>query len=387
MSRRLRLFVVAGEPSGDLLGGALVEAMRGLAPFDIELAGVGGERLQAAGLHSLFPMEELSVMGLVEVLPRLALLRRRMLQSVEAVRQAQPDLVVTVDSPGFNLRLLARLSGLPLRRLHYVAPQAWAWRPERAAALAGLVDRLLAVLPFEPAFFARYGVEASFVGHPAVERIPIHGDRRGFVARHGLGDARPIVLLLPGSRRQELGRHLPVLGEASARLRLRFPRLRTVLPTLPHLAGEIGDQTKSWPVRPVIVAGEAQRLGAFAAGDLALTASGTATLELGLAGVPMIVAHRLHPLTGLMARWLIQAPHVALVNLVLGQPVVPELLQSACTGEAVALAAANLLGDEHAIAAQRDALAGLRSRLLPASGEKPSLCAARAALATCRPAG
>lgn len=382
MSRPLRLFVVAGEPSGDLLAGALVEAMRGLVPAGIELSGIGGERLQAAGLKSLFAMDELSVMGLVEVLPRLASLRRRLIETAEAVRRAQPDIVVTVDSPGFNLRLLGRLRGLPLRRLHYVAPQAWAWRPRRAAGLAGLVDRLLAVLPFEPAFFAGYGVEASFVGHPVVERIPAQGDRRGFLARHGLGDAGPILLLLPGSRRQELARHLPVLGEASAGLRHRFPRLRSVLPALPHLRAEIEAETRSWPLRPLIVTGEAERLAALAAGDLALAASGTVTLELGLAGVPMIVAHRLHPLTGLIARRMIQVPHVALVNLVLGRRVVPELLQSGCTGEAVAHAAGVLLGDSDAVATQRAALSGLRRRLLADSGEPPSLCAARAALAT-----
>lgn len=385
MSPPLRLFVVAGEPSGDILAAALVGALRDLAPGGVELCGVGGERLEAAGLRSLFPMEELAVMGLAEVLPRLPGLRRRLSATAAAAAAWKPDAVVTVDSPGFNLRLLASLRDLPSRRIHYVAPQAWAWRPGRAAALPALLDRLLVVLPFEPAFFARYGVETLFVGHPAIERVPMHGDRRGFVARHGLGDAGPVLLLLPGSRRQELARHLPVLGQATAELRRRFPRLRTVLPTLPHLLTMVEAEIGDWPLRPVVIEGEAERMAAFAAADLALTASGTATLELALAGVPMIVAHRLHPVTGLVARRLINVPNVALANLVLGRQVVPELLQSACRADRLIEAADGLLRDDRAIAAQRAALAEIRGRLT-VSGEAPSRRAARAVLEAVGPA-
>lgn len=384
MSPPLRLFIVAGEPSGDIMAAALVGALRDLAPGGVELRGVGGERLEAAGLRSLFPMEELAVMGLAEVLPRLPGLRRRLSATAAAVAAWQPDAVVTVDSPGFNLRLLAGLRGLPSRRIHYVAPQAWAWRPGRAAALPALLDRLLVVLPFEPAFFARYGVETLFVGHPAIERVPMHGDRRGFVARHGLGDAGPVLLLLPGSRRQELARHLPVLGRATAELRRRFPRLRAVLPTLPHLLAMVEAEIGDWPLRPVVIEGEAERMAAFAAADLALTASGTVTLELALAGVPMIVAHRLHPVTGLVARRLIDVPNVTLANLVLGRQVVPELLQSACRADRLVEAADSLLRDDRAIAAQRAALAEIRGRLA-AGSETPSRCAARAVLETVGP--
>jgi lipid-A-disaccharide synthase len=287
-----------------------------------------------------------------------------------------------VDSPGFNLRLLRRLAGLPMAKIHYVAPQAWAWRPGRAAALAGLADRLLALLPFEPAFFARHGVEATFVGHPAVERIPSAGEGRHFMARYGLGDAGPIVLLLPGSRRQELRRHLTIFGRAAALLRHGFPRLRPVLLAGPGMAPEIPAATGGWPLRPVLVTGEKERRGAFACAGLALTASGTVTLELGLAGVPMVVAHRLHPLTGLVAARLIRVRQVALANLVLGCAAAPELLQSACTAEAVAAEASRLLGDPAAAAAQRSAFLELCRRLTPAGGEPPSLAAARAVLET-----
>ena len=384
MSRPLRLFTVAGEPSGDIIGAGLIGALRELAPAGIEIAGVGGERLEAVGLRSLFPMEELAVMGLAEVLRHLPGLRRRLLQTVETVRQWRPDVVVTIDSPGFNLRFLERLRGLPLRRVHYVAPQAWAWRPGRAATLAGLVDRLLAVLPFEPVFFARHGVACEFVGHPAIERVSAQGDRRGFVARHGLGDAWPILLLLPGSRRQELARHLPVLGQATAALRLGFPRLRAMLPTLAHLGPTVREEIRDWPLRPVVVEDEAERMAAMAAGDLALTASGTVTLELALAGVPMIVAHCVHPLTAWLARRLIEVPHVCLANLVSGRQAVPELLQSECRPERLAAAAETLLRDERAAAAQRNALAGIRASLA-VGDEAPSRRAARAVLRVARP--
>jgi lipid-A-disaccharide synthase len=380
--RPLRLFVVAGEPSGDLLAAALVERLRGLVAGPVELAGIGGEGLRAAGLRPLFPMDELAVMGLAEVLPRLPALRRRLAETAHHVREMRPGLLLTVDSPGFNLRLLQRLGGERIPRIHYVAPQAWAWRPRRAAGLAGLFDRLLALLPFEPPFFATHGVEATFVGHPAVERTPGDGDRQAFLARHGLGDAGPILLLLPGSRRQELLRHLPILGRSVAALRQRHPRLRAVLPTLTHLRSQVEAGTADWPARPLVVTGEPERRGAFASGDLALTASGTVTLELGLAGVPMVVAHRLHPLTGLLAGRLIEVQHVALANLVLGRRAVPELLQSSCTAEAVTAAAERLLDDPGAIAAQRADLRGLRRRLLPPDGAAPSLTAARAVLRT-----
>lgn len=380
MSPPLRLFIVAGEPSGDMIAAALVAAMRAMSPWQIEVEGVGGAHLAAQGLRSMFPMEELSVMGLVEVLRHLPRLRRRLAETEAAIRRSGPDVVLSVDSPAFGLRLQRRLRGPPIRRVHYVAPQAWAWRPGRAAALADLVDLLLAVLPFEPAFFARHGVEARFVGHPVVERVPLHGDRRGFVARHGLGDAEPVLLLLPGSRRQEVARHLPIMGQAAALLRQRFARLRTVLPTLPHLAAEIGAEVRSWPLRPVLVTDETERMAAAAAADLAITASGTATLELGLAGVPMIVAHRLHPLTALAARRLVRVPHVALVNLVLGAGVVPELLQGSCRADLLADTATTLLRGSKTAAMQREALANLRSSLVPAGTEAPSAHAARAVL-------
>lgn len=379
--RPLRLFVVAGEPSGDILAAALVERLAGLAARPVELAGVGGDHLHGLGLRQLFAMQELAVMGLAEVVPRLPRLRRRLAETAAAVAGARPDLLLTVDSPGFNLRLLRRLAGLPLTKVHYVAPQAWAWRPGRAAALAGLADRLLALLPFEPAFFARYGVEVDFVGHPAVERVPSPGEGRHFLARHGLGDAAPVVLLLPGSRRQEWRRHLPIFGRAAALLRHRFPRLRAVLLAGQGAAAEMAAATAGWPLRPVLASGEAERRGAFACAGLALTASGTVTLELGLAGVPMVVAHRLHPLTGFIAARLIRVPQVALANLVLGRAVAPELLQGACTAEAVAETAGALLADEAAVAAQRTALRRIGSLLVPPSGEPPSLAAARAVLA------
>lgn len=376
----LRLFVVAGEPSGDMMAAELVRTLRTLAPGGVDLIGVGGEHLCGEGLRPLFPMEELSVMGLIEVLPRLRNLRRRLRQTIQAGHELSPDLILTVDSPGFNLRLLAGLRDSGLRRVHYVLPQVWAWRPGRIASLRGLADRWLAVLPFEPDFVAGKGIEVEFVGHPAVERIRPGEGRRSFISRHGLGDAGPILLLMPGSRRQELGRHLPMLGEVSSRLRHDFPRLRTVLPTLPHLAREVADAVSAWPLRPFVAASDGDRRAAMMAADLAITASGTATLELGIAGVPMIVAHRLHPLTAILARRMIRVPHVALANLVLGGAVVPELLQADCRADLVTATAGGLLRNYAAVAAQRESFSRLPALLQPGGREPPSLRAARAVL-------
>jgi lipid-A-disaccharide synthase len=380
MTLPLRLFVVAGEPSGDLLGAALVAALRRLSPRPLRIDGVGGPALIGQGLRRAFPMQELTVMGLAEVLPRLAGLARRLDQVARRVRGSAPDLVLTVDSPGFNLRLLRRIGAGPWRRVHYVAPQAWAWAPWRAARLAGLMDRLLALLPFEPAFFAGFGVEARFVGHPVVERMTEPGDRDGFIARHRLGEAAPILLLLPGSRRQEVERHLPVLGEALTRLRPSHPRLAVVLAAAPGQMSRIAEMLRTWLPRPIVVEAARERVDAMAAADLAIAASGTATLELALKGVPMLVAHRLHPLTGLMAQHLVRLPHVALVNIILDRPVVPELLQWACTPDRIGRATRALLDDPAARLAQRSAFAELAAMLRPADGALPSEAAARAVL-------
>jgi len=367
-----RIFVVAGETSGDFLAARLLQALaerRGPLALD----GVGGPELARLGLVSRFAMDELSLVGLAEVVPHVPRLWRRLRQTAAAVRASRPDLVLTVDSPAFSLRLQARVGASGVRRVHYVAPQAWAWRPGRAAELARIVDRVLYVLPFEPAFFERYGVDGVAVGHPLVEVVP---SLSAFFERRR--EARPPRLcLLPGSRRSEIARHVPALRDATARLAASYPGLACVLVTPPGRAEEVHRLTAGWPAPLVVESDPAARFQRYAEADLALAASGTVGLELALARLPTVVHYRTGRLTAAIARRLIRVPHVSLINLIAGRSVVPELLQERCRGADIAHAADELLRDEHAWRRQVAALDEV-ARALGAGGEAPSRRAAAA---------
>lgn len=374
------IFLVAGEPSGDVLGGrlmaALAEATGGAARF----AGVGGEAMAGEGLRSLFPMAELSVMGLVEILPRARALLRRIAEVADAVRADSPDVVVTIDSPGFAFRLARRLKGSGVALVHYVAPSVWAWRPGRAAKVARLYDHLLTLLPFEPPYFEPHGLACTFVGHPAVaEAEP--GDGAGFRARHDIPADAPLLAVLPGSRLGEVGRLLPVFGAALASLAGRVPGLRAAVATVPAVAETVAAAAAGWPL-PVAITGADGRADVFAAANAAIAASGTVTVELAAAATPMVICYRMAPATMWIARRLVRVPHIGLANLVLGRGAVPELIQEACTPAAVAAEAERLLVDPVARDAQIEALAEAVAALGAGhgDGETPSRRAARAVL-------
>jgi lipid-A-disaccharide synthase len=371
------IYLVAGEHSGDVLGGRLMAALRTRAP-DLRFAGGGGARMAAEGLHSLFPMQELAVMGLLEVLPRVLLLRRRLAETAADIARLSPAVVVSIDSPGFTLRLLRAIAPLGIPRVQYVAPQVWAWRERRVRGFPGLWERLLCLLPFEPGYFAGHGLPASFVGHPVLESGADGGDGGRFRARHGIAAERAVVVLMPGSRRSEAVRLLPVYGAALARLAARR-EVAAVLPVAANVAEAVRAATASWPVHPLIVTELADKHDAFAAAAAALTKSGTSTLELALAGVPMAVTYRVNPLTGAIARRLIRVPHVAMVNLLAGRAVVPELLQQDCTPARLAATLDGLLGEPAVADAQRAAFAGVIESLRPPAG-LPSDAAAAAVL-------
>ena len=372
------IYLVAGEQSGDVLGARLMTALRAVRP-DLQFAGVGGPRMTALGLESLFPMRELAVMGLLEIAPRLWRLRRLLAATVADVLARRPDVLVTIDSPGFTLRLLKRVSASGVPRAHYVAPQVWAWREHRVREFPGLWDRLLCLLPFEADFFAGHGVPASFVGHPVLESGAGSGDAARFRARHGLVANAPVLILMPGSRRSEVPRLLPVFGATLAILARRIPGLVPVVPVASAVAETVQRATCGWPVRPVVVTELTDKHDAYAAASAALTKSGTSTLELALAGVPMAVTYRVNPLTAAIARRLIRVEHVAMVNLLAGRAVVPELLQQDCTPEKLADVVQRLIEDPVEAAAQRTAFAGVLAGLTPALG-LPSQAAASAVL-------
>ncbi len=372
------IYLLAGEQSGDTLGGRLMAALRRADPA-VRFAGVGGARMTEQGLESLFPIQDLAVMGLLEVLPRVLQLRRRLAQTVADIAARRPDVVVTIDSPGFTLRLLKAIRSLGIPRAHYVAPQVWAWHEERVQRFPGLWESLLCLLPFEPDYFARHGLAARFVGHPVLESGADAGDAARFRARHGLAASAPVVVLMPGSRRSEVSRLLPVYGATLARLAASEPALVPVLPVAATVAGTVRASVASWPVPPLIVTDLAEKHDAYAAAAAALTKSGTSTLELALAGVPMAVTYRVNPVSGAIARRLITIPHVAMVNLLAGRAVVPELLQGACTPERLATALGALLTDTRAQAAQREAFHAVMASLRPL-GALPSAAAAAAVL-------
>jgi lipid-A-disaccharide synthase len=369
------IYLIAGEQSGDALGARLMHAMRARRP-GITFAGVGGGAMAAQGLDSLFPIRALALMGLLEVLPKIFELRALLRRTVADIEARAPDVLVTIDSPGFTLRVLQALRPTTLKRAHYVAPQVWAWRENRVKHYPGLWDELLCLLPFEPGFFARHGLPARFVGHPVLESGAETGNAARFRARHAIAADARILTVMPGSRQTEVSRLLPIL-EATIRL---LPEL--VVPVVP-LAGPVEEvvrqRTASWPVRPILVADTEGKHDAFAASDAALTKSGTSTLELALANVPMLVTYRINPVSHQIAKRMIRIKYASIVNLLLDRPVIPELLQYESRPDRLAAELHRLLTDRDAVAAQRQGFAEALTLLRPSSGT-PSECAAEAVL-------
>ena len=376
------LFLIAGEASGDKLGAALMAGLRQLAP-GVRFAGVGGAAMQAEGLQSLFPMEELSVMGLWEVLPKYRALKRRIAETAQAVTDLAPDALIGIDSPDFCLRVagLARKATPGLRTMHYVAPSVWAWRPGRAAKMAPVIDHVLALLPFEPPYMQAAGMTCDFVGHPVVaEPVATPAEAAAFRAAHGIAPDAPLVLALPGSRRGEVNRIGPTFDEALMRVRDRVPELRVVLPTVRGVAPLVREMSARWPVAPVIVEAPEDKRAAFAAADLALAASGTVSLELAASATPMVIAYDMAWLSRQIIARMLRVDTVTLVNLVSETRAIPEFLGPRCRPELIAPALLELLEDDDAQAAQREAMRLTMDRL-GAGGEAPGLRAARSVLA------
>lgn len=342
------LFLIAGEPSGDFLGAQLMKALKKKLPVPINFVGIGGPLMQGEGLSSLFPMEELSVMGLVELIPHLYKIYGRIHETVESITQLQPHCVVTIDSPGFNFRvgkLFKKHTGskqIPL--VHYVAPSVWAWRSGRAKKIAKFIDHLLAVLPFEPPYFERENLPTTFIGHPIAELDLHQPTDLTFQERFNIPSSALLITVLPGSRRGELKRHIPIFRETIVLLRQKIPNLHVVCPTLAHLQDtvlrEFGSQI---PI--TVVTGQKDKYTAFQESTAALAASGTVTLELAAAGLPMVVGYKIFALTYLIIKRLVSVQYVSLVNLLLNKNAVSEFLQDRCTPHLLAAELEKLLLD------------------------------------------
>ncbi len=374
----MKVFVIAGEASGDRLGAALMAGFKVLRP-DIRFQGIGGVEMQAQGLKSLFSMHELSVMGLVEILPKYFALKRRIRQTAEAIIAARPDVVVTIDSPDFCLRVAALVkAGSDIRIVHYVAPSVWAWRPKRAQKMVGKVDQVLALLPFEPPYMQAVGIPCDFVGHPVVaEPVATADDVADFRQTHDLDG--PILMVLPGSRRGEIARLAPRFGVVVDRVTKAMPTLRVVLPVAPGLEDMVTEAVSHWHTKPLLLtrASGYDKHAAFAAADFALAASGTVSLELAAAETPMIIAYDMAPLSRFLISRLLRVDTVTLVNLVSNTRAVPEFIGKNCRPEMIAHALMRLIDQPRA----QDPAMKLTMERLGQGREPPGLRAARAVMA------
>ncbi len=377
-----KIFLIATEESGDRLGANLMKVLRQRLGGAVQFEGVGGQAMVREGLTSLFPIEELSIIGLAAVVGQLPKILRLIGETARAVTQASPDILVIIDSPDFTHRVARRVraSDPSIPIIDYVSPTVWAWRPGRARAMLRYIDHVLALLPFEPEEYRRLrGPPCSYVGHPLTEQTatlrpdPAEQKRRD--------EAPPVLLVLPGSRRSEIRHHMAIFGETLSRLRDEGVAFELILPTMPHLIEAVSEGIKDWKVAPRIVIGEQEKRAAFRIARAALAKSGTVTLELALAGVPMVTAYR----TGAVEAWIvlkaINVKSVILANLVVGENVVPEFLQQDCTPEKLAPALREVLDDSALRRRQLEAFAGL-DKIMTTGDQPPSVRAADIVLAT-----
>ena len=376
-----KIFLIATEESGDRLGAHLMKVLRQRLGGAVRFEGVGGQSMAREGLTSLFPIEELSIIGLAAVVRQLPKVLRLIRETVGAVMRAQPDILVIIDSPDFTHRVARRVRARDpaIAIIDYVSPSVWAWRPGRARAMRAYVDHVLALLPFEPEEYRRlHGPPCSYVGHPLTEQLSTL--RPGVQEQKRRNEAPPVVLVLPGSRRSEIRHHMGVFGEALGRLRAEGVAFELILPTMPHLLEAVREGVKAWTVAPRIVVGEQEKRAAFRIARAALAKSGTVTLELALAGVPMVTAYKAGAVEARIVRSLIQVKSVILANLVIGENVVPEFIQQDCTPENLVPALIEILADSSQRRRQLAAFAKLDD-IMSTGNQPPGVRAADIVLA------
>ncbi len=381
----MKVFILAGEPSGDKLGGALMAGLKQLTP-SVSFAGIGGEMMQQQGLQSMFPMAELSVMGLVEVLPKYRHLKRRIAETAAVVLAQKPDVLITIDSPDFSLRVAKLVKEKSsIRTVHYVAPTVWAWREGRAAKMAKVIDHVLALFPFEPPYMEAAGMACDFVGHPVVAEPQASAeDAAAFRAEIGILDRAPLILALPGSRRGEVSRLTDTFGQALVPVLAQRPNARVVIPAAAPVAELVKAQCRHWPGDPVVLDPNSLSLeqalqrkrAAFRAADVALAASGTVSLELAAANTPMIIAYDMNWLSRQIISRMLKVDTVTLVNLVAESRTVPEFLGADCEPDKIAGGILDVIADP---SAQQDAMQ-LTMERLGQGQQDPGLRAAQAVL-------
>ena len=379
-----KICLIATEESGDRLGSALMKVLRERLGDAVEFVGVGGRTMAREGLDSLFPIEELSIVGFAAVVQQLPKILRLIRETADAVAAAAPDMLVIIDSPDFTHRVARRVRAknpaIPI--VDYVSPQLWAWRPGRARTMLGYVDHVLGLLPFEPEEYRKLrGPPCSYVGHPLIEQLASLRPNAEEQARRD-GEP-PVLLVLPGSRRSEIRHHLDVFGAALGRLHAQGRAFDLKLPTMPHLEATVRVGVAGWPVKPEIVVGEAEKRAVFRIARAALTKSGTVTLELAISGIPMVTAYRVGAIEAFILRRAIRVSSVILANLVIGRDVIPEFLQEDCTPEKLAQALSEVLTDSPLRRQQLAAFAEF-DQIMSTGNKPPSVLAADIVLATMR---
>ncbi len=379
-----KIFLIATEESGDRLGANLMKVLRQRLGGAVRFEGVGGRAMTQEGLASLFPIEQLSIMGFAAVIKQLPRILRLIRLTADAVTEASPDMLVIIDSPDFTHRVAKRVRArdatIPI--VDYVSPSVWAWRPGRARAMRRYVDHVLGLLPFEPEAYRKLqGPPCSYVGHPLLEQIATL--RPDIAEQQRRDQAPPVLLVLPGSRRSEIRHHMAVFGETLSRLQAEGVAFELILPTMPHLLEAVQAGVAGWPVQPRVVVGEQEKKAAFRIAHAALVKSGTVTLELAVAGVPMVAAYRAGSAEVWIALRLIRVSSVILANLVIGENVVPEFIQQDCTPEKLVPALHEVLGDTPLRRRQREAFARLDT-VMSTGNQPPSVRAADIVLETMR---
>lgn len=369
-------YIIAGEPSGDALGAKLMRALSMRLGTEARFRGIGGPKMIEEGLTSLFPYEQLSLMGFLEVVPHLPRLMERIRETVEAALRLNPDVVITIDSPGFNFQVAKRLKAAKpnLKLIHYVAPSVWAYKPERAEKMAQWYNQVLCLLPFEPPYFDQVGLKATFVGHPLVEdEHKPYGPAGNYT-----------ILMLPGSRRGEIKRHMPVFLETAWKLQEKGIEYAIVMPTLPHLAEGLKKETREWPLEVRVITDKEAKDKAYRNASVALVKSGTIALELAQFQVPMVVTYKVNPISAWMLRRMIKVKYVNLVNLLLNRPAIPELLQGDCNAKKLSETLIPLITNREARANQQAAMREALSMLGAGKTPTPSEKAAAAILSELR---
>jgi lipid-A-disaccharide synthase len=379
-----KIFLIATEESGDRLGSELIRALRLRLGDAVTFEGIGGSGMAREGMASLFPIEELSIIGFAAIPKKLPMILRRLAEATEAVLRAAPDILVIIDSPDFTHRVARRVRrrdpSIPI--VDYVSPTVWAWRPGRARAMRFYVDHVLALLPFEPEVHQKLGGPlCSYVGHPLIAQLDSLRPNEDEQARRDA--APPVLLVLPGSRRGEIRHHMAIFGAALGLLQKQGVAFELILPTMPHLEAAIAAALTDWPVQPRVVVGEQAKRAAFRIAHAAFAKSGTVTLELAVAGVPMVAAYRAGNVEAWIARRLIRSASVILANLVIGENVVPEFIQQDCTPEKLAQALREVLQDTPMRQRQVEAFAKL-DHIMDTGRSSPSEAAAEIVLALLR---